>query len=275
MEPASSTTRFGDGDSRESLRIVADLGNSRLKWGRLDAEGRVDQVLALPVDDEQQWEAAWRDWGLDGGASVWAIASVNPPLANRLGSFLTRIGVERFAWYRSAAEVPLAHALTEPKTAGVDRALAVLAARECRTAEGAGIVVLCGTAVTVEFLDTEGVWRGGAITAGLSMLARALHTLTAQLPLIVPRAEPEPFGSATLAAMEAGVYWGVVGAVRELIARQSEGQSPPPWVVWTGGDAELLAKAIQRPRSKVLPDLVLHGLAAIAFDTSAQRERPA
>jgi type III pantothenate kinase len=246
-------------------RIVADLGNSRLKWGRVDASGRVDHALSLPVDDEERWEAAWRGWGSDDGASRWAIASVNPPLAERLGRFLNRLGVEHVSWYRSAVEIPIAHGLAQPETAGVDRALAVLAARTRHAGQGPGIVVLCGTAVTVEFLDADGVWRGGAITSGLNMLARALHTLTAQLPLIVPRAEPRPVGNATLPALEAGVYWGVVGAVRELIARQSDGISPPPWVVWTGGDAETLAKAVPWPRSEVLPDLVLHGLAAVAF----------
>jgi hypothetical protein len=59
----------------------------------------------------------------------------------------------------------------------------------------------------------------------------------------------------------------VVGAVRELLARQSEGmdQGGPPWVVWTGGDAPALARAVDWPGARVVPDLVLHGLAAVAF----------
>ena len=271
MGQASSTT--GSTIAPDRLRIVADLGNSRLKWGKVDADGHVGEVVALPVDDEEGWERIWRSWGCDAGPSWWALASVNPPLAERLRRFLARIGVAQSVWYRSAAEVPVAHVLAQPATAGVDRALAVLAARRRRIREGPGIVVLCGTAVTVEFLDAQGVWQGGAITAGLNMLARALHNLTAQLPLIVPRADAPPLGNATLPALEAGVYWGVVGAVRELITRQSEGFSPPPWVAWTGGDAETLAKAVQWPRSEVLPDLVLRGLAAVAFETPDREDR--
>ena len=53
-----------------------------------------------------------------------------------------------------------------------------------------GLVVLCGTAVTIERVAADGTWQGGAIAAGLSMTARALHLLTAQLPLVDPREAP-------------------------------------------------------------------------------------
>lgn len=247
------------------LGIVADLGNSRMKWGRLDADGRLAEVQSLALDDEKSWARAWRRWCPREAASCWAIASVNPPLAERLARFLTRINAVAGVSYRAAADVPVAAALAQPETAGVDRALAVLAAVERRNWRGPGIVILCGTAVTVESIDANGVWIGGAITAGLNMLANALHRLTAQLPLVEPRDVPDPVGYATRPALEAGIYWGVVGAVRELLTRQSGGMSPRPWVIWTGGDADRLAGAVGWPDSEVVSDLVLLGLASVAF----------
>jgi type III pantothenate kinase len=56
-----------------------------------------------------------------------------------------------------------------------------------------------------------------------------------------------------------------VGAVRELLARQASGLSPEPWLVWTGGDAPLLAPWIPWEGATVVPDLVLNGLARLAF----------
>jgi type III pantothenate kinase len=126
-------------------------------------------------------------------------------------------------------------------------------------------VVLCGTAVTVERVSKEGVWQGGAITAGLGLAARALHLQTAQLPQIALAAIPPAWGDSTRPAIEAGVFWGVVGAIRELLRRQEAGMIEPPWVVWSGGDAEVLARSVDWPGATVVPELVLRGLARQGF----------
>src|ERR1700733_8718494 len=88
--------------------IVADLGNTRLKWGRIGGDGQIEQALSLPLDDPHAWHAAWQHWNLAGAAPpAWTIASVNPPVAERLDAFLKAQGVTTTTWYRSAAEVPI------------------------------------------------------------------------------------------------------------------------------------------------------------------------
>jgi len=241
-------------------RIVADLGNSRLKWGRVESDGRLDATVALPTDDLGAWASAWEAWGLAGSGTAWSVASVNPPLADRLARFLASRGVSVVRWHRSAAEVAVRHEVEHPETAGADRALAVVGALGRKSGEGPGLVVSCGTAITVERISAGGVWQGGAIAPGLGPMAKALHLLTAQLPEVAPRQAPEPFGRSTVPALEAGVFWGVVGAIRELLARQAEGLVPTPWLVWTGGDASTFARWIDWPGAEVIPDLVLEGL---------------
>jgi type III pantothenate kinase len=253
------------------LRIVADLGNSRLKWGRLGtgaAGGRLVETIALPPDDPEAWASAWGRWNPSGAEpSAWAIASVNPPVAGRLATFLDERGIAGTTWYRSAAQVPIRHALEQPGTTGADRALAVAAALAMHPPGGPGLVVSCGTAITVERVAADGTWQGGAIAPGLGLSARALHLLTAQLPLIQPPAAPPAWGRSTRPAIEAGLFWGAVGTVRELLARQEEGLSPTPWLVWTGGDAAVLAPWIDRANARVVPNLVLEGLARIGFSS--------
>jgi type III pantothenate kinase len=243
-------------------RIVADLGNSRMKWGRLDADGRLVETLAMPIGDEGVWADAWHEWGLNSADSSWsvAIASVNPSLAYRLGVFLADRGAGTIDWYRSAADLPIRHELTTPSTTGADRACAVLGALRRKEGRGPGIVVSCGTAVTVERISADGVWQGGAIAPGLGPMARALHLMTAQLPEVLPRDAPDPVGRSTIPALEAGVFGGVVGAIRELLTRQAEGIDPRPWLIWTGGDASTFARWVEWPGSEVVPHLVLEGL---------------
>jgi type III pantothenate kinase len=244
------------------LRVVADLGNSRLKWGRLDQSGRLAESIALPLDEPAAWSAAWEKW-TDSGMepSRWAISSVNPPLARQLELFLDGLGIATASWYRSAAEVQVPHELVEPETAGADRAFAVAAAISLAPAGRPGIVVSCGTAITIERISKQGIWQGGAIAPGLGMSARALHIQTAQLPLIDLRQAPPHWGPLTRPALEAGIFWGTVGALRELMDRQTADLGDDRWVFWTGGDAAILARAVAGVEARIEPDLVLIGLA--------------
>jgi len=247
---------------------VADLGNSRLKWGWLDETGRLVETLALPLHSPKRWAAAWKKWGRgDLGSSSWTISTVNPPLANRLEQFLKARAVGSVCWLRSAADVPVRHSLDRAETAGADRALAVSAAVRLMPQGRPGLVVSCGTAITVERITADGIWQGGAIATGLGLAARALHLLTAQLPLVELHQAPPAWGSSTRPALESGVYWGVVGAIRELLARQADDLPGDPHVVWTGGDAALLAGPIAGNKAQIEPDLVLIGLSHVAFAT--------
>ena len=202
--------------------MVADLGNSRLKWGRVDDSGRLVESIALPLNETPAWVAAWRKW-IDAGfdPSSWAISSVNPPVAQGLQTFLCRVGVADATWFSGAADVPVSHELTEPETAGADRALAVVAAIELAPRGRPGLVVSCGTAITIERITAAGSWQGGAIAPGLRVAARGLHDQTAKLPFVELHRAPPHWGASTRPAVEAGVFWGTVGAVRELLARQA------------------------------------------------------
>src|SRR5207249_9207318 len=96
-------------------------------------------------------------------------------------------------------------------------------------------------------LDDTGAFAGGAIFPGYRLMAEALHTYTAALPLVNPRAHPTvaPAGT-TATAIAAGIHWAVVGGVHALIRTtilQAPFPAPLP-VFLTGGDA-----------AAILPDL--------------------
>jgi type III pantothenate kinase len=249
--------------------IVADLGNTRLKWGRVESSGLIAESIALPHEDRAAWEKAIARWNLEPGRSHWAISSVNPPIAAQLGELLTRHGFTSLRWFRSAADVPVRHVLDRPETTGADRAFAVAAATRLSVNGSPGLVVSCGTAITVERILTGGVWSGGAIAPGLALSARGLHLQTAQLPHVVFSEAPSAWGTATEPAIAAGVFWGAVGTIRELIHRQSAGLGAKPWVVWTGGDAQMLAPWVSGARARIEPDLVLKGLAFVLTSTDS------
>ncbi len=100
-------------------RIVADLGNSRLKWAESGADGRVIKVQAAALDSTSSWRHAIEPKPGD----LWAVASVNPSAAEALERFLTSSAVSSVRWFRSAADVTLrfGHDLTQPERTGADR----------------------------------------------------------------------------------------------------------------------------------------------------------
>jgi type III pantothenate kinase len=245
--------------------MVADLGNSRLKWARVDENGHLAAKVTIPLDAEA-WSTAWtQSRVLGSGPSCWRISSVNPPVAAKFAEFLQSKPVAGVTWFLAASEIPVPFDVEGAETGGADRALGVFAALLLMPAGQPGLVVSCGTAITVERVTSLGVWQGGVIAPGLGPAAAALHLRTAQLPLIDVRQfhnhQPAPkWGRGTVSSLQAGIFWGTIGAVRELLARQGDDLPEDPWVLWTGGDAVVLAPYISGDKARVEPDLVLVGL---------------
>lgn len=272
--------------------IAVDVGNSRIKLALFPpndrAEGsqsdgppategakRSSAIPPLPepwqtcsLDDENpDWETLEALRSAAGEESLrWSIASVNRPATGRLIERLRSEHPGDAITLLSAADVPLAVRVPRPDMVGIDRLLDALAANALRIPDGAAVVVDVGSAVTVDLLDDEGAFRGGAIFPGLGMSARALHQFTDLLPLLEPEefAEaPPPYGTDTAAAMRAGLYWSIVGAVRELAHRVGAESKRPVQVFITGGSAAALAQSLG-PNTVYVPHLTLAGIALTA-----------
>ena len=106
------------------------------------------------------------------------------------------------------------------------------------------LVVDCGTAITIEIVDANRCFRGGAIAPGRILMRKALFTGTAQLPDI-PLSDKVPGGAGidTLTSMTFGIDRGAVGMVRQLISACCA-QYGIRRCIATGGDADFFLEAI-------------------------------
>jgi type III pantothenate kinase len=251
------------------IDFVADLGNSRLKWARVVAAGQLAEKVALPLDPAA-WTEAWSQSTVLGQEpSWWTISSVNPPVATQLSDFLQSRQIGGTTWFEAASEVPILKDVEGAEVGGADRALGVLAGLRLMPPGRPGLIVSCGTAITVERVSRQGVWLGGAIAPGLGTMARALHLRAAQVPMIDtlqidPHHPPPAWGRGTISSLTAGIFWGTVGVVRELLARQADDTDGDPWVIWAGGDAIILAPYVGGKDAVIEPNLVLVGLSYLA-----------
>ena len=197
---------------------------------------------------------------------AWWIGSVNRPAAARLVGWIARRWPRQPPKLLQWTDLPLQLHVQEPHRVGIDRLLNAVATNRLRAPDRPAVVVDVGTAITVDWLSAEGAFCGGAILPGLEMAAKALHQFTDLLPEVsfAQEAEPPPvLGSYTEAAIRSGLFWGTLGAVRELTVRLAQQASVPPQVFLTGGAGALLAPQLG-PEVHYVPHLTLAGIALCA-----------
>ena len=172
-------------------------------------------------------------------------------------------------WPEFVTSKPLACGITNgylrPDVLGVDRWLGLIAAWAMAPGEPA-CVINAGTAVTLDVVTHEGQHLGGFILPGMQLMQEALYGRTGNVAAL---AEAEParveglFGVNTAGAIEEGIALSLAAlgerAFEELVRRGG----PAPRVLLTGGDAARLQPKL-KARSRIVPDLVLAGLAQLA-----------
>ncbi|MFO0962119.1 MAG: type III pantothenate kinase [Phycisphaerales bacterium] len=250
-----------------SLLLAISVGNTRTAVGHFHGD-QLHAVERLPSDDvagivaaaQRQWEHCTHGAGESSKSDAEVVvASVNDPQAARIEAALAS-ALQTDIWRIGRdLEVPIGRCLDEGATPGQDRLLAAAAAFDLL--KQAVIVVDAGTAVTVDFIDGEGVFHGGAIAPGAQMQLDALHARTAALPKVefARPSDEEAFGRNTVDAMQIGVFEGIRGMTQALVERYSSSYGAFPLVLATGGDAEALFEDSDLV-ARVVPDLVLRGI---------------
>ncbi len=147
-----------------------------------------------------------------------------------------------------------------PKEVGADRICNAIAV----TAKygGPAIVVDFGTATTFTAVSAEGDFLGGAIAPGIGISVDALAEHTAQLPRVELTKPKAVIARSTVSAMQAGIIYGFVGQVEEIVRRMRAELGGRVVTVATGGWAELIVDEC-RCFDHLDPLLTLEGLRII------------
>jgi type III pantothenate kinase len=250
--------------------VALSVGNTRTQVGRFNggilekSERFANADLAPIIQTVASW---WKDVPAASGSIL--LASVNDTVASKLTSALEdQLSVDVFR-IGDDVPVPIGQQLDPETITGVDRLLNAAAAFD--RLKQACVVVDAGTAVTVDFVDGQGTFHGGAIAPGASMQLHAMHEHTAALPDLPFHApDNEPFGRNTAQAMYQGVFHGIRGMVQRLVEQYAEHYGAFPTVIATGGDAHVLFENDQLV-DRIVPDLTLLGIAAAAKYAMADR----
>lgn len=252
--------------------LALDIGNTHVTVGTVRGE-EVYSLHKLPADNLEALPALLAElWDAMDKPRRIVASSVNPAALERVRAAALAALEEPLAVVGEDVAVPLQTALKEPEKVGVDRLCAAAAAYG--RLQQACVVVDLGTAVTIDCVDDEGIFRGGAILPGMHMQAAALHRSTAQLPEVVLRDPDWVFGRNTEEAIVGGIVYGVRGAVRERVEAYATELGQWPLVIFTGGDAELM-KMEEGFVQATVPGLCLLGIALAFYGSLVSDEEKA
>jgi len=257
--------------------LAIDIGNTRLKWALFDqpvpgqAPVRHGAVFLETID-----ELAETEW-----------ASLPPP-DQMLGCVVAGEAVRRRVeeqmelwdvtprWVVSAtAEAGVVNGYDHPSRLGADRWVALVGARARVMAAAAAsgqpprpaLVVMVGTAVTVDALDAGGHFLGGLILPGFGLMLRALEMGTAGLK--VPTGETTDFPTNTSDALMSGGVFAIAGAVERQHKRLAARTGATPLLLIAGGAAVKLAPALDL-EFEIVDSLLFEGLVGIEAARTAR-----
>jgi len=246
--------------------IAIDIGNTNIHIGLfLDGEEKSIESIAGKSQAmlAQCLKSAWEQIPVlesskenkrDG---VIVVSSVKPAwtktvrqvAANSLGENILVIGED--------IPLPMTCWVDEPDKVGTDRVVSAAAAYA--VAQDAVVVADFGTAVTIDLVDANGIFRGGIICPGFEISAKALKENTAQLPNIKVTRPKAPYGKNTTDAINCGLYYSIVGALQEVVRRYAEEIGKWPQTVITGAGAKVIADDCEFIDNYV-PNLVVKGI---------------
>ena len=188
------------------------------------------------------------------------ISCVVPPLLNTLESLCDTYFKLRPLVVGPGIKTGMPIMYDNPREVGADRIVNAVAAYARKPSSL--IVVDFGTATTFDYLSKRGEYLGGAIAPGLSISAEALYERASKLPRVEICCPPQVVAKNTVNSMQSGLFYGYVGLVDGIVGRMKQETRENPYVIATGGLANLIAPYSQAI-DEVDNNLTLEGLRII------------
>lgn len=255
--------------------LLIDIGNTFLKWGTYAPAAHGHPIVtsgAQPrefgrvlLDEIPMVMAEWRRLPAPERIVISSVAGTR--VANPV---LRALEVWPDApephWISSKPQqCGVRNGYLNPKALGCDRWAALIGARAL-LGERSALVIVCGTATTMDILTASGEFVGGGIIPGLGLMQRALHQNTATLPdapgdyVDLPRQ--------TVDAIATGCAHAQAGAIERMFFLHRR-HHPDLRCILSGGAARATAPRLSIEYT-LIENLVLEGLYRIAVSLSEE-----
>ena len=254
--------------------IALDVGNTRLKWALFDSPHPDAQLLSQgAVFLEHIDLLADQDWkDIPAPSDMLGCIVASDALRRRVGEQMEHWDLTPRWVVPGAAEAGLINGYDHPTRLGADRWVAMIGALARMKNQTSGqaprpmVVVMVGTAVTVEAIDAQGHFLGGFILPGHGIMLRALESGTAGLR--VPTGEVCEFPTNTSDALTSGGTYAIAGAIERMVQHVRQRTHDEPLCYMTGGAGWKMAPNMS-VKFELVESLIFDGLRQIASQRMA------
>ncbi len=220
------------------MNLVVDVGNTQIKYAVFEG----DELLGKKSSNSENAQATLLDIFKAYPNLSQGIISSTAQLPEALKK--TLISNLHIVEFSHQSLLNFTNNYKTPETLGLDRIALVAAAAESYPAQNV-LVIDAGTCITYDFIDKSSVYQGGAISPGLQMRYKAMHTFTGKLPLVTETIQNSDYiGKSTKEAIQIGVCksisYEIDGYIQDYLADYED-----LTVVLTGGDYNLLSASIK------------------------------
>jgi type III pantothenate kinase len=234
-----------------SLNLCIDWGNTNVKVAIFDND-TIQKQFTLSEDAALEKVSALIDTYKPVKAILCSVVHHDNELMH-----LVKSKIKSFIKLDGHTRTPINNAYLSPETLGPDR-LALACAAHILYPNKHNLAISAGTCITYNLVQKNKTFRGGAISPGLHMRLKAMHTLTDRLPEVSVEGDLALLGYDTETCMRSGAVYGMAAEIDGMI-KEYESQYPDFNAILTGGDAPFFAAKL---KSKIFadPDLLFKGL---------------
>ncbi len=245
--------------------LAIDIGNTRLKWALYAAPRPGAPVLSQGAvfleHIDKLAEADWKTLPVPG--SMLGCNVAGDAVRKRVEEQLELWDIEPRWVYSGTQAAGVTNGYDHPGRLGTDRFIAQIGARHLVLARGRPrpvLVVLIGTAVTVDAQDASGRFLGGLIVPGHGIMLRALESGTAGLR--VPTGDVVEFPTNTSDALTSGGTYAITGAIERMHDHLARRAGEAPLTLVSGGAGWKVAPSLTIEH-ELIESLLFDGLLAL------------
>lgn len=219
------------------MNLVIDVGNTLVKLGVFDLEVLKLRVTCYKDDFLKELDKICETFPSVENSIVSSVSNLKDAQISELEKHFSVLTLNH------QTKVPFINQYATPHTLGIDR-IALVSAAAAQYPHKNVLVIDTGTCITYDFLNSENQYFGGAISPGLSLRYKSLHTFTEKLPLLEADLPKDFIGNSTDTAIHSGIVIGVLHEIEGFIEDYRK-----KWnnltVILTGGDAHFLRDSLK------------------------------
>ncbi len=234
---------------KNKMNLIIDIGNTRAKLAIFKRNKIIKKIASDIESIQKNVQKLKKDFSIK-NCIISSVSKFNTSKFENSNDF------DKLIELNQHTKIPFKNKYDTPATLGVDR-IALASAAVTKYPDKNILIIDAGTCITYDFVTTNNEYLGGAISPGIKIRYKSLHTFTANLPQL-KKSNFELIGTDTESSIHSGVLNGLIQEIEGVI-RQYKAKYQNLTIVLTGGDTNFLAKML---KSTIFanPNFLLEGL---------------